>query len=213
MVCCLVVAVVVVLRCAERADPENGRLLPPSISLLLAWTTLFRSPRTLSNYLGYVKTACLLCEKPVTVRLCSQCKEFATRTLHLQVFDCPALKRAKDSVSKSGAFTSRPKMWLRRKRVHEMVAWCQEHPGHPMLDTYVALYLTAYAFLLRLPSEALPITVGHDSGPCAIFREGEKLVLQLKRRSACSCLCTLPIHVTLSDWDVFAGRISRPAVD
>ena len=100
----------------------------------------------------------------------------------LQVFDCPALKRAKVSVSKSGAFTPRPKMWLRRKRVHEMVTWCREHPGHPMMDTYVALYLTAYAFLLRLPSEALPITVGHDSGPCAIFREGEKVVLQLKRR-------------------------------
>ena len=51
-----------------------------------------------------------------------------------------------------------------------------------MLDTYVALYLLAYAFLLRLPSEALPITAGQGSGPCALFRDGDKLVLELKRR-------------------------------
>jgi hypothetical protein len=98
------------------------------------------------------------------------------------VFDSPALKRAKDSVAKSGAFQQRPKLWIKRRRVHEMLVWCRDHPGHPNLDTHVMLFLLAYAFLLRLPSEALPITAGEGSGPCALFREGDNLVLELKRR-------------------------------
>ena len=73
-------------------------------------------------------------------------------------------------------------MWLRRRRVHEMLVWCREHPGHPNLDTFVVLFLMAYAFLLRVPSEAIPVTAGKDSGPCALFREGDHIVLVLKRR-------------------------------
>ena len=38
--------------------------LPPSLEELLAWTTLFRSPGTLSNYLGYLRTACMLANVP-----------------------------------------------------------------------------------------------------------------------------------------------------
>ena len=33
---------------------------PPQLDTLLAWSTTFRSAGTLSNYLGYVKTGCLL---------------------------------------------------------------------------------------------------------------------------------------------------------
>ena len=99
-----------------------------------------------------------------------------------QVFDSSALKRAKDSVAKSCAFQQRPKMWLRRRRVHEMLVWCREHPGHPNLDTFVVLFLLAYAFLLRVPSEAIPVTAGQDSGPCALFRDGDNIVLVLKKR-------------------------------
>ena len=98
------------------------------------------------------------------------------------MFDSPALKRAKDAVAKSGAFHQRPKLWIKRRRVHEMLVWCRDHPGHPNLDTHVMLFLVAYAFLLRLPSEAIPITAGEGSGPCALFREGDNLVVELKRR-------------------------------
>ena len=53
---------------SESAQPGCKRLLPPSLSLLLAWSTLFRSQGTLSNYLGYVKTACVLSEESVEVK-------------------------------------------------------------------------------------------------------------------------------------------------
>ena len=46
--------------------PE-GRLFPPSLDTLLAWCALFRHVGTLSNYLGYVKTGCLLVKADVAV--------------------------------------------------------------------------------------------------------------------------------------------------
>jgi len=52
--------------CAEHVEPGQ-RLFPPKLKMLLAWTTLFRSAGTLSNYLGYVRTGCLLCEASVEV--------------------------------------------------------------------------------------------------------------------------------------------------
>ena len=40
---------------------------PPQLQWLLAWSTLFRSEGTLSNYIGYVRTACLVVGAPVQV--------------------------------------------------------------------------------------------------------------------------------------------------
>ena len=34
--------------------------LPPTLDMLLAWSTMFRSAGTFHNYLGYVKTGCML---------------------------------------------------------------------------------------------------------------------------------------------------------
>ena len=45
---------------AGRCFPKHGLPFPPSLPVLLAWSTLFRSHRTLTNYLGYVKTGCML---------------------------------------------------------------------------------------------------------------------------------------------------------
>ena len=44
------------------------------------------------------------------------------------------------------------------------------------------LFLLAYAFLLRLPSEALAVTAGCDSGKASLYIEADSLVLQLKGR-------------------------------
>ena len=44
----------------HRFDPSRKRYFPPPVELLLAWSTLFRSAQTFSNYLGYVKTGCLI---------------------------------------------------------------------------------------------------------------------------------------------------------
>ena len=41
---------------------------PPGLDTLLAWSVLFRSEGTLANYLGYVKTACLILGVSTQVR-------------------------------------------------------------------------------------------------------------------------------------------------
>ena len=68
------------------------------------------------------------------------------------------------------------------------------------------LFLVAYIFLLRVPSEALPLTA-HEGSSC-LFLEGGQVVLLLKRRKnkpsgsrltrACWCCrspSTCPVHV------------------
>ena len=59
------------LRCYEgfmnQARPYAKYVLPPVLDDLLAWSIMFRSDGTLSNYLGHVKTACLLYDVSVKV--------------------------------------------------------------------------------------------------------------------------------------------------
>ena len=168
------------------ADPL-GEAIPPKLNMLLSWSTLFRSERTLANYLGYVKTACLLDGASVAV------------------FESDALKRAKNSVAKSQRFTKRPKLFIQRARVQGILEWCADKERYSLLGV---LFLFAYAFLLRLPSEALPVTCGKCSGPCALYREGDNLILDLERRKnrpsgsklVRGCWCkespaTCPLHI------------------
>lgn len=56
--------------CADALRGRGGgrRYLPPQLGDLLTWSTLFRCSGTLSNYLGYVKTACLLVNASPQVR-------------------------------------------------------------------------------------------------------------------------------------------------
>ena len=88
------------------------------------------------------------------------------------------MKLAKESVAKKMAFEQRPKLFLKRERVQEMMVWCKRHVEYA---SHVVLFLLSYAFLLRTPSEALPVTVGKESGPCALFLEGDFVVLELRR--------------------------------
>ena len=145
----------------SQARPNAKYVLPPMLDDLLAWSIMFRSDGTLSNYLGHVKTACLLYNVAVTV------------------FDNVALKRAKESVRKRQNFEQRPKLWLQRERVQDILEMCDacEHYA-----SYAHLFLLSYAFLLRVPSEAIPVIAGKGSGPCALYREGETLILELRRR-------------------------------
>ena len=50
--------------------PGKDSKLPPRLETLLAWSRLFRSGRTFRNYLGYVRTACLVTKQSVVVRVC-----------------------------------------------------------------------------------------------------------------------------------------------
>ena len=67
----------------------------------------------------------------------------------------------------------------RRQRVEQIVTAIGEMRG---LEQYAYLFLLAYAFLLRLPSEALPVKVGPCEGRATLTLVGDKLVLKLARR-------------------------------
>jgi hypothetical protein len=164
---------------------------PPKLDWILAWSKLFRCKRTFSNYVGYVKTACLLVKAEISV------------------FDHPALARAKVAVEKSARFAARPKLWIQRPSVDAMLVWCREHGEYL---AYAQLFLLSYAFLLRLPSEAIPVVAGrgrHIEGAQAVLSmvDGE-LVLVLRTRKnkmlgsrlVRGCWCresatTCPVHV------------------
>ena len=96
-----------------------------------------------------------------------------------KVFESPAIRRAKEATKKAQCFQKRPQLWIRRTCVEKLLEWSESHAAYKSNAT---LFLVAYAFLLRLPSEALPLVVGNVAGKPCIFREGEKLVVSLPRR-------------------------------
>ena len=53
---------------ADASGLKTGsRYFPPTVEALLAWSRCFRNSRTWQNYIGYVKTACLVAGEPVEV--------------------------------------------------------------------------------------------------------------------------------------------------
>ena len=178
--CCLRVCVG-----AGTVYPGTTRFFPPSLNVLLAWSLLFRSGGTLRNYFAFVKTGCLVCG------------------VSTEVFDHPALIKARATCDKLGGFKKRAPLWLQRAHVEMLVL---QSKTRPELHAYAMLFLLAYAFLLRVPSEAIPVMAG--SGECCLELEGSQLVLCLKRRKnrpggsrlVRSCWCsesasTCPVHM------------------
>ena len=119
------------------------------------------------------------------------------------MFGHPALRKAKSTLRKAGRFAKRPPLWIQRSMVEQLVAFCnaREH-----LSIYGMLFLVSYVFLLRLPSEALPIA--REAGPCSISVSGDCVVLDLRKRKnrpggsrlTRKCWCsvsraTCPVHV------------------
>ena len=69
-----------------------------------------------------------------------------------------------------------------RKAVVLMIEWAKERPEYL---PYAALFLLAYTFLLRVPSEALPALVGGSAdspSQSALTLDGDVLQLKLQRR-------------------------------
>ena len=79
------------------------RFFPPRLEWLQSWAMLFRNADTFSNYVGYVKTGCLIVKADTSV------------------FEHPAIKRAKKAVVKEGGSQARGKLWIRRKCVEDML--------------------------------------------------------------------------------------------
>ena len=176
--------------CADAAIGKVPRYFPPKLEWLQAWALLFRCHLTFSNYLGYVKTACLIVGTDVSI------------------FGHPGVGRAKLSIKKAAQFTPRPKMWIRREKVAAMLEWAR---GHTQFESFAMLFLLAYSFLSRLPSEALPVVAGRGTALDAqsvLWKTDTEIILDLRVRKntngRCritrSCLCseaavTCPFHV------------------
>ena len=79
-------------------------------------------------------------------------------------FDHPAVRRAKKAVAKRRAFLDRPRMFIQLENISLILVYVYiECFGQLELECLATLYLVTYAFLLRLPSEALP-TARDDIG-------------------------------------------------
>jgi len=168
--------------------PARQKHFPPSLDTLLQWSVTFRCSATFGNYLGYVRTACLMVEEPT------------------EVFNHAALKRAKGSILKSNCFKPREKLFITRDLLVRMIGTSED-------KLMMKLFVFAYAFLLRVPSEALPAVAAVAGNPpidqqSVLAMVDGKLVLTLRRRKnkqggsrlVRSCWCkqcsvTCPVHV------------------
>ena len=168
--------------------------LPPTLDELLAWSKLFRCARTYANHVGYLRTGCMVCKAPVEV--CSlvlfqtvPCSDFLS-VVAIQVFADPALKRGKGAIAKANLFAARAKQFIGMQMVERMAKLAGDNPDCVL---YAKLWVLTYAFLLRLPSEALPTKSGPCEGQSSLELRGNELVLRLKRR------CGQTVYACVSD--------------
>ena len=97
-----------------------------------------------------------------------------------EVFQDPVLAKAKQSIEKAGLFKKRSRMFVRRWQLEAIIDNVKDDEDKTV---YVMLYLLAYVFLLRVPSEALPaIAFGGGGVQSSLAWDGDALVLQLGRR-------------------------------
>ena len=137
---------------------------PPRLEDVLIWSNTFRCVGTFCNYLGHLRGACyaLSIEAPPVGH--------------------PALRRAMASIAKRQLYTERrvgfqvsvvmlvlgccprPRLFIQRCMLRNMMAAKQSEDGGA---AHAALWLIAYLFLLRVPSEAGAFAASWQ--PCAVF--------------------------------------------
>jgi hypothetical protein len=193
----------------------KGSVWPPSEEGLLAWSNTFRCAQTFANYLGYVRTGCLV------VRV-------STDSLNSE-----AVKRAKMGIAKRGHFGSRHRQFVQRELLIKIM-----RKALKLRDAAAAMFfLASYVFLLRGPSEGFPMRKGgvdedaqlHQSVitfdkdkeevcgsvvvRCFMLLHSVQVVLRLAKRKnmpqgsvirrSCwcrQCKCSCPVHVL---WNFF----------
>ena len=100
----------------------------------------------------------------------------------LQVFQDPAIKKAKASVAKKGGFRKRKPRWVRKDTLRAMLPMLMEtRAGVGDMHAFAMLFIFSYVFLLRVPSEALPVKHARG-GDCVVSVETGKIVLVLAHR-------------------------------
>ena len=147
----------------------EGKEFPPPLSGLLAWSCVFRHSGTFSNYLTYVRTCCDVLQ------------------VSTSVFHEPCLKRAKVAIDKRRLFNPRPKMFLQQAHVRILLQGLICKPTDTAQETACMMFLCTYAFLLRLPSECLPMVRGAGEHQCqgnqsTIFVDDDSVTVLLMRR-------------------------------
>ena len=156
---------------ADRVLKKVGPKLPPKVDELLAWSATFRCDRTYRNYVNYLRVGCLL------------------ESVSVEVFLDPAIARAKRAIAKKRAFVPRKRLFIRHEHICSMLEACYLEEG--VAERFAMLYLTAYIFLLRVPSEGLPITRGINGvtgdGQAVVFRDGDTVCLKLRSRKNRPC--------------------------
>jgi hypothetical protein len=188
-----------------------AKALPPSVDDLLAWSCTFRCAETFSNYLSYVKVGTLLLGA------------------NADVFQDHTLARAKTAIRKRGGFKRRERMFIQLDIVRQLLFVCG---GHAIDLNWGMLYLLAYVFMLRVPSEALPVVRGcigsatNDVHKNVLYLDGSHLCLKLARRKnkaggsllkrACwcdQCQLTCPVHVLWPFFDkLVVGEKAFPGI-
>ena len=124
-------------------------------------------------------------------------------------------------------------MWIGIESVEKIVAWAKRKPGN---NAFAMLYALSYIFMLRVPSEGLPMRVGpmpQGSAQSVIECGESELILHLRRRKnrpmggsmTRPCWCksspsTCPVHMfgrcikkIASGTALFASISSRRALD
>ena len=168
----------------------EGDVLPPRLDGLLAWSRLFRCHQTFGNYVSYVKLACEI------------------KGACVDVFGHPSLRRAKTSIEKRRLFMPRTPTWVCLEVLQKLVTCVLVRPE---LRELVMLFIASYAFLLRLPSEGIPMAAHSAPEGCQApvlsvaetcvtlwFPTRKNKLWPTKQVRACWCRrCTLtcPVHV------------------
>ena len=153
---------------SEEMLDRHGPPFPPYVQGLCAWSMLFRLHRTFANYLGKLRMVCdLLQVSPAALA-------------------DPAVKRATLAVAKREPPPA-PRLGIGQKLVGQLA-------DNALADGDEAscmLYRMAYTFLLRVPSEGLPVmaagaeALGRPLAPgqhSALVPLEDRLVLVLARR-------------------------------
>ena len=145
-----------------------GEELPPTVTGLLAWSRQFAVKGTFNNYLGKLALACEI------------------GGVSRESFSHESIARAKRTIGSLSA-CPKPKMAIRMAVLEKLISLATIE-GDPQS---VLLYLISYCFMLRVPSEALPLEVGARNsalmalGPgrhSCLALCGETMVLRLARR-------------------------------
>ena len=189
------------LKFADVALGGRARAFPPTLDAILAWSLTHRCVGTWSNYVGHLRTACLALD------------------MHCPPPGDVAILKAKSAIVKRLMFEPRPKMFLQRSFVlNIMMAAHTKGIGNIQM---AMLCLFAYEFLSRVPSEALPVTIASEESQLdyhsAVWLNSQgQLCLRLKtrknrqtsgsllkRKCKCAGSCALcPVHTL---WKYLAG--------